>query len=97
MSFAIFVIYTGTEDRSPMEILSLFDDSIETPVVQGHVTCYHLNKYEQLEQLKLSKTLTEYHFLITTIKRFHKDENDLQTAIQKAVELCLQQGNSWII
>ena len=34
----------------------------------------------------------EYQFLITTIKEFHKVEDDLQMAIQKAVELCLQQG-----
>lgn len=88
----IFVIYTGTEERPPIETLSLFDNSTENPVVQCQVTCYNLNKYEQFGQLQLSKTLMEYQFLITTIKKFHKVENDLQTAIQKAVELCLKQG-----
>ena len=88
----IFVLYTGSEDRPPMEVLSLFDSHIENPVVQCHVTCYNLNKLEQLEQLKLSKTLVDYQFLISTIKQFHKLEQNLELAVQKAIELCLQQG-----
>ena len=88
----IFVLYTGTEDRPPMEVLSLFDSHIENPVVQCRVTCYNLNKLEQLEQLKLSKTLVDYQFLISTIKQFHKLEQNLELAVQKAIELCLQQG-----
>lgn len=88
----IFVLYTGSENHPPMEILSLFDNNFENPVVQCHVTCYNLTKYEQLEQLKLSKTLVDYQFLITTIKLFQKQEQNLEFAIEKAVNLCLQQG-----
>ena len=88
----IFVLYTGEEERPPVEVLSLFDDNEEDIVVQCRVTCYNLNKFEELTQLHCCKTLDGYQYLISTIKQFFKQEPDKRLAIQKAVDNCISHG-----
>lgn len=88
------VFYNGTEEQPERQILKLsdaFEKKVAEPQIELKVLMLNINLGKNRELLEKCKTLREYMMYVTKVREYAVTEN-IQTAVEHAVNECIEQG-----
>ena len=90
-----FVLYNGTDEKEDKILLKLSDAFIH-PVDAGEfewtATMLNINYGHNETIMNACQTLREYSIFVSKIQILRKKGNDVEKAVNKAVEDCIQEG-----
>ncbi len=88
-----YVFYNGVEDKPEKEILKL-SDAFSVPVKEGTfewtAIVLNINYGHNKKLLKQCTILRDYAILISKIREFKQNTEDLKDAITKAIDYCIE-------
>ena len=88
-----YVFYNGDRDMPDKQVLKLSDAFIEPPkegCFEWTATVLNINYGHNQKLLSNCKTLSDYGILIKTINDYKQKNNDINTAIENAIDYCIE-------
>lgn len=88
-----YVFYNGDRDMPDKQLLKLSDAFIEPPregCFQWTATILNINYGHNKKLLSNCKTLSDYGILIKTINDYKQKYNDINAAIENAIDYCIE-------
>lgn len=86
------VFYNGIEPRPEIEVLRLsdsFQKKTDQPELELICTVYNINPEMNVKMMNACPVLKEYTLFVEKVRELEKKEKDLETAVLKAIDYCI--------